>query len=76
MQTQEKVFYCFYKVFLKDNSTNKGKCWFFHFLIETDFLDTRSYFLPTNENARLTIIREMSQPDTRLLTNESARTIL
>ena len=28
---------------------------FFQFLIETDFLDTRSYFLPTNQNARLTI---------------------
>lgn len=46
---------CIYKIFLKDNSTNEGKCWFFHFLIETDFLDTRSYFLPTNQNARLTI---------------------
>ena len=65
---RKKVFYCFYKIFLKDNSTNEGKCWFFHFLIETDFLDTRSYFLPTNQNARLTIhnqskfVRIMSQP--------------
>ena len=25
MQTQEKVFYCFYKIFLKINSTNEGK---------------------------------------------------
>ena len=27
---------------------------FFYFLIETDFLDTRSYFLQANQNARLT----------------------
>ena len=50
----ENVLYCFYKIFLKDNSTNEGKCWFFYFYIETDFLDTRSYFLPANQNARLT----------------------
>ena len=31
---RKNVFYCFYKIFLKDNSTNEGKCWFFHFLIE------------------------------------------
>ena len=27
---------------------------FFYFLIEKEFLDTRSYFLPANQNARLT----------------------
>ena len=51
----ETVLYCFYKMFVKDNSTNEGKYWFLYFLIETDFLNTRSYFLPTNQNARLTI---------------------
>ena len=55
METRKKVLYRFYKIFLKDNSTNEGKYWFFHFLIETDFLDTRSYFLPANQNARLII---------------------
>ena len=52
METGKKVLYCFYnnKIFLKDNSTNEGKCWFFKVLIETDFFDTRSYFLPANQN--------------------------
>ena len=49
METRKKVLYRFYKIFLKDHSTNEGKYWFFHFLIETDFLDTRSYFLPANQ---------------------------
>ena len=40
----------FSKIIRQMKETNKGK-----FLIETDFLDTRSYFLPTNQNARLTI---------------------
>ena len=55
METRKKVLYYFYKIFLKDNSTNEGKCWgFLYFLIETDFVDTRSYFPPTNQYARLT----------------------
>ena len=62
---------CFYKIFLNDNSTNEetneGK-----FLIETDFLDTRSYFLPANQNARLTAYNQskfvMSQPCLHTLT--------
>ena len=54
METRKKVLYYFHKVFLKDNSTNEGKCWFFYFLIETDFLDASSYFLATNQNAHLT----------------------
>ena len=33
----------------------KENAGFFYFLIETDFLDTRSYFLQTNQNLRLTI---------------------
>ena len=49
METRKEVLYCFYKIFLKDNSTNEGK-----FLNESDFLDTRSYFVPTSQNARLT----------------------
>ena len=44
-----------YKIFLKNNLTNEGKCWgFFYFLIKTDFLDSRSFFLPANQNACLT----------------------
>ena len=31
METRQKVFYCFYKIFLKDNSTNEGRCWCFYF---------------------------------------------
>ena len=31
METRKKVLYCFYKMFLKDNSSNEGKCWFFYF---------------------------------------------
>ena len=57
METRKKVLYCFNKIFLKDNSSNEGKCWFFFYVfIETDFLDTRSYLLPANQNARLTIL--------------------
>ena len=26
METREKVLYCFYKIFLKDNLTSEGKC--------------------------------------------------
>ena len=55
MQTQEKGLYCFYKIFLKINSTNKGKfC-----LLTSDskrFLYTssrQSSFLLTNQNAHL-----------------------
>ena len=33
----------------------KENAGFFYFLIETGFHDTRSYFLPSNQNARLTI---------------------
>ena len=43
METRKKILYWFYKIFPKDNSTNEGKCWYFYFLIETDFLDTHSY---------------------------------
>ena len=50
--------YCFYKIFLKNNSTNEGKLnLFLYFLIEIDFLNTRSrqsYFLLANQNAHLT----------------------
>ena len=54
-ETRKKVLYCFYNIFLKDNSTDEGKCRvIFYFLIETDFLDTRSYILPANQNERLT----------------------
>ena len=84
-ETRKKVLYCLFRILLSDNSTNEGKCWFFHFSNETDFLDTRSYFVPANQNVRLTTqpikIRVMSQPcfhtlKTQLLTNESAGTIL
>ena len=50
--------YCFYKIFLKINSTNEGKFnLFFYLLIEIDFLNTssrQSYFLLANQNAHLT----------------------
>ena len=29
METPKKVLYCFYKIFLKDDSKNDGKCCFF-----------------------------------------------
>ena len=55
MQTQEKVFYCSYQIFLKINSTNKGN--FVYWLLDQkDFLNTRSIqssFLLTNQNAKL-----------------------
>ena len=35
----------------------------FYFLIETDFLDTRSYFLPANQNACLTIHNQSNSCD-------------
>ena len=49
-EAMKKVLYCFYKIFFKDNLTNEGKFWPFLLLIETDFLDTRQYFLPPNQN--------------------------
>ena len=55
MQTQKKVFYCFNKIFLKINLTNKGNL-FINFLIQNYFLNTRSRqssFLLTNQNAHL-----------------------
>ena len=51
MQTQENVFYCFCKIFLKINSTNVGS-FFINFLIQKDFLNSRSRqssFLLTNQ---------------------------
>ena len=53
----EKVLYCFYKIFLENNSTHEGKILFIYFLIEIDFLNTRSrqsYFPLANQNAHLT----------------------
>ena len=51
----------FSKIIRQMKETNEGK-----FLIETDFLDSRSYFLPANQNARLTEYNQskfvMSQP--------------
>ena len=38
VETRKKFLYCFYKIFLKDNSTNEGKCSFFYFSIEKEFL--------------------------------------
>ena len=38
----------FSKIIQQMKETNEGK-----FLIETDFLDTRSFFLPANQNAHL-----------------------
>ena len=52
---RKKVFYCFYKIFLKMNSTNEGIL-FIDFLIQKDFLNTRSIqwsFLLTNQKAHL-----------------------
>ena len=52
---RKKVFYCFYKIFLKINSTNEGKL-SINFLIQKYFLNTRSRlssFLVTNQNAHL-----------------------
>ena len=50
---EKKSSIAFIKYFSKINrqikETNEGK-----FLINTDFFDTRSYFLPANQNARLT----------------------
>ena len=42
------VLYCFYKIFLENNSRKQGKCCLLH-----DFLDTLSYFLPANQDAHL-----------------------
>ena len=52
---RKKVFYRFYKIFLKINSTNEGNL-FIDFLIQKDFLNTRSRkwsFLLINQKARL-----------------------
>ena len=38
METRKKVLYCFYKIFLKDNSTNEGKCCFFTSRLKQIFL--------------------------------------
>ena len=47
---RKKSSIAFMKYFSKIiNLRNEGKCWFFYFLIETDFLDIYLYFLPTNE---------------------------
>ena len=51
--TGKRVFYCFYKIFLKINSTNEENL-FINFVIQKDFLNTRSRqpsFLLTNQNA-------------------------
>ena len=56
----KKVVYCFYKIFLKNNSTNEGKssnCVNYYFWIEIDVLSTRSgqsCLILANENAHLT----------------------
>ena len=47
----EKVLYCFHKIFLKNKSTNEGKCCFLNFLIGTDFLDPLLMF-PTSQSKR------------------------
>ena len=39
----------FSKIIRQMKETNEGK-----FFIETDFVDTRSFFLPANQKARLT----------------------
>ena len=46
--------YCFYKIFLKNNSTNDRRKMQVILLLDwkKDFLDTRSYFLTANQNAR------------------------
>ena len=49
-----------YKIFLKNNSTSEEKCWVFSLLVETDFLDTRSYFLPANQIVRLTALNQLT----------------
>ena len=49
---RKKVFYSFYEIFLKTNSTNEG----INLLIQKDFLNSRSRqssFLLTNQNAHL-----------------------
>ena len=55
VQTQEKSFHCFYKIFLKIYSTNEGN-FVYNFLIQKHFLNTcsrQSTFLLTNQNAHL-----------------------
>ena len=52
---RKKVFYCFYKIFLKTNPQMKGN-FVYNCLIQKDFLNTRSRqstFLLTNQNAHL-----------------------
>ena len=54
---RKKVFYCFYKIFLKINMTNEGNL-FINFLIQKDFLNIhvrsrQSSLLLTNQNAHL-----------------------
>ena len=49
METRKTFSIPFIKIIRQMKETNDGK-----FLIETYFLDTRSYFLPANQNARLT----------------------
>ena len=51
METQKNVLHCFHKIFIVNDSTNEGKMMFIYFLIEIGFLDTRSSFLPVNQNA-------------------------
>ena len=50
----EKVLYCFYKIFLKDNSTNQGNKWRKILDWKIFSWSTRSYFLPASQNRRLT----------------------
>ena len=71
LETRKRVRCCFDKVFLKDKSTNKGKWWFFCFLIEQIFL-THAHISYQPINMRVwqyipITIRVMSQPCFRTL---------
>ena len=53
---EKKVFYCFYKIFLKINSKKRREIVLINFLIQKYFLNTcfrQSSFLLTNQNAHL-----------------------
>ena len=80
---QKKSSVTFMKYFSKIIQPMKENAGVFtSWLIETDLLDTPSHFLPTNQNARLTMnnlstfVQCHTLIQTQLLTNESACTIL
>ena len=52
------AFIKYFSKIIQQIKENAAYCSFFNFLIETDFLDTCSYFLPANQNGHLTTHNE------------------